>query len=227
MADWILDSDFIELRAVAELDGKRVGDRALVRIEIIARVSAVLDANDLRAQRIDAGIDRDSVLVIGGSQSTENQRHSHHVLDAVIAVGRIGERTRLVDDADRRLVRADGDPADVLEPVFHTRVQSHGAFDRGLGVKFRGIRDLEQHVLHHVAAVRTLEHERPAFEEHVVEAPGLRGERGRIAHLALRGHEREPHAARGRIARGPALARARVRCVTIRAQRRSIDPGKR
>jgi hypothetical protein len=65
-----------------------------------------------------------------------DHRYRHHVLNAVIAVGRIGERSLLVDDPDRRLVRADRDAADVGEPVADQRVQLHCTLDGGLGVEF-------------------------------------------------------------------------------------------
>src|SRR2546428_8421410 len=94
-------------------------------------------------------------------------------------------------------------------------------------MEFRRVGDLEQHVLHHVAAERALELERLALEEHVVEAPGLGGERRRVTHLPGPGDEREPYRARSGIARGPALARAGVRRVAVDAQRLAGEPGLR
>ena len=84
----------------------RVGDRALVRVEVVPGELRVLDAGHLVAQRVDARVRGDVVLVVGGGEPAEDQRHGDHVLDAVVAVGRVVERALLVDDADRRLVRA-------------------------------------------------------------------------------------------------------------------------
>ena len=89
------------------------------------------------AQRVDARIVRDGVLVVGGGEPAEDQRHGDHVLDAVVAVGRVGERPGLVDDAHARLLRLDHDALDVVEPVLDRRVQLHRALDRGLRVELR------------------------------------------------------------------------------------------
>ena len=107
------------------------------------------------------------------------------------------------------------------------RVQLHRRFHGRLRVKLRRIADLEQHVLHHVGAIRPLELELLPLERNVVEAPGLRGQRRRIAHLARSRHQRQPHGAAGRIARGPALARAGVGRVAIGAQALPIHPRQR
>ena len=87
--------------------------------------------------------------------------------------------------------------------------------------------DLEQHVLHHVAAVRTIELERRALEQHVVEAPCLRRQHGRVAHLAGPRDQREAHRTRRCVAGRPALARAGVRRMAIRAQALAIHPRER
>ena len=42
-----------------------------------------------------------------------------------------------------------------------------------LRVELCRVRNLEEHVLHHVGTVGPLKFERTAFEEHVVEAPRL------------------------------------------------------
>src|SRR5450432_760708 len=54
--DGIFDDHFLELSAVDELDGNRVGDRALVRIQVVLREFLVLDTDHLRTQAVDAGI---------------------------------------------------------------------------------------------------------------------------------------------------------------------------
>ena len=113
------------------------------------------------------------------------------------------------------------------DAVANARVQRHRAFDRRLRVELGGEADLEQDVFHHVAAVGSLQHERLALEQHVVEAPGLGAQHRRIAHFALGGHQREPHRPRRRVAGRPALARSGVRRVPVGAQALAVDPGER
>src|SRR5439155_21188046 len=83
MSDGILDDDFLELRAVVELDGDRVGDRALVRVEVIFGKAAVLDADRLAAKRVDSRVGGDAILVIRGGETAEDQGDRDHVLDAM------------------------------------------------------------------------------------------------------------------------------------------------
>ncbi len=96
-----------------KLDRQCVRDRTLARIEIVLRELLVLDAHDLVAQCIDTRIGSNVVFVIFSGQAPEDQRHRDHVLDAVIAIGRIIERPLLVDDADARFVRANRDLLDI------------------------------------------------------------------------------------------------------------------
>src|SRR5256885_1874567 len=138
---------------------------------------------DFLSQGIYSGVRGHFVLVVRGRQAAEDQRHRDHVLDAVVAVGRVRERPFLVDDPDGSLMCPDPDLFDVCHgfpEFFHFLKNLHGAFHRGLRMEFRRVGDLEQHVLHHVAAERALELERLALEEHVVEAPGLVAERRRV-----------------------------------------------
>ena len=55
------------------------------------------------------------VFVVRGGEPAEDQRHRHHVLDAVIAIGGIRERPGLVDDAHARLLGLDDDAIDERE----------------------------------------------------------------------------------------------------------------
>src|SRR3546814_5245864 len=71
-------------------------------------------------------------------------------------------------------------------------MQLHRALDRGLGVELGREADLEQDVLHHIAAERALELEFLATESDVVEAPGLDRQRARVAdHLRSEEHTSE------------------------------------
>ena len=82
------------------------------RVEVVFRILRVLDADHLGAQRVDARIARDRILVMIGGELAEDQANGDHVLDAMIAVGGIVQRPGLVDDADRRFLRGDHDPLD-------------------------------------------------------------------------------------------------------------------
>src|SRR5688572_14614023 len=84
--DGVFAEDFLQLAAIFESHAERIGDRALLGIVVVAREALVLDAHDVLAQRVDARIGRDAVLVVGRGQPAENERHGDHVLDAVIAV---------------------------------------------------------------------------------------------------------------------------------------------
>ena len=129
-----------------------VADVALVGGVVLLREGRVLAHLHLRAQRVDARIGGDRVLVVRGREPPEDQRHRHHVLDAVVAVGGIGERAGLVDDAHARLLRLDHDALDLAEALLHLRMQRHRRLDGGLRVELGREGDLEQHVLHDVAA---------------------------------------------------------------------------
>src|SRR3546814_10008619 len=91
-----------------------MGDDARVRIVIVARELRLLDTDHLCAQRVDARIGRDIVFIIPGGQPSEERRDGNHVLDAVIAIGWIVQRSLLVDDADAGPLRADRDAANLV-----------------------------------------------------------------------------------------------------------------
>ena len=104
-----------------------------------------------------------------------------------LAIGKVVERALLIDDADGSLLGADANALDIvrrltssLEPL----VEDVRCLDGRLGVELGRIGDLEEDVFHHVRAVRALELEGPALEEHVVKAPRLGGQDRGQARLA-------------------------------------------
>src|SRR5712691_4278600 len=113
MADGIFYRHLARSDSVPEENLQLVRDRALPGIEIVARIPLVLDADHLGAQRVDARIPGDIVFIVGGGQVALDQTDGDHVLDAVVAIRRVMERSLLVDDADRRFVRHDFDLLDV------------------------------------------------------------------------------------------------------------------
>ena len=152
MADGILHRLFARLRAVVEKDLQRVGDGALVRIEVVHRVAAAFLHHHPLAQAVDARVPRRLLLVVLRAQVTEDERHRHGVLDAVVAVGGVVQRAPLVDDPQRRFLGPDADEADPVQPVPHVGVQRQRRFDGGLGVELRRERHLEEDVLRDVRA---------------------------------------------------------------------------
>ena len=144
-----------------------------------------------------------------------------------LAVSKVSERARLVDDADGSLLRTDAHALDIIgrlaerpEPL----VDDVRGLDGRLRVELGRVRDLEEHVLHHVCAVRALERERAALEEHVVEAPRLGAQHRGQARLAALDEVGEVHRARARVAGGPGFARARVGRVAVGSEGLAVDP---
>ena len=115
----------------------------------------------------------DGVFVVGGGEFALQQADGDHVLQTVISVGEVMQRTSLVDDANAGFLSFDVDVVDVGQTIFDLRVQFDGCFDSGLSVELGGERDLEQDVLHHVIAVRTIDFDFVAAEQDVVEAPAF------------------------------------------------------
>src|SRR3546814_3119600 len=74
----------------------------------------VFHAVDFVAQGIYARVGGHGIFVIGGGEPSENQWHGHHVLDAVVTIGRIVQRTFFVDDAQAGFVGADRQICDVV-----------------------------------------------------------------------------------------------------------------
>ena len=227
MADRIVDRHLFRLAAVLEEHLQRITYIALGRIEIVLGELRIFLDRHLVAQRVDAWIGGDIIAVIVGGQTAEDQRHGDHVLDAVIAVGVIRQRPGFVDDAHTGFLGFDFNPVDLIELGSHLRMQLNRALDGRLRVEFGRIRNLEQNVLHHVGAERTLELEWLALERDVVEAPGFRRQRRRITDAALDRVECMRHRAPAGVARRPALARAGIRRVAIRAQGAVVDPAMR
>src|SRR3546814_6950691 len=119
-----------------------------------------------------------------------------------VAVGVVGQRAGLVDDAHAGFLGLDDDLLDVVDAIGHLWMQLHRAIDRGLGVELGREADLEQDVHHHIAAERALELELLATESDVVEAPGLDRQRTRVYdHLLVASAYRVDHRAAAGIAR--------------------------
>ena len=140
MADGDGDFDTGRARAVFENDFDRVADVALVEVVVVAGERRVLAHLHLRPQDVDARVGGHMVFVVGGGEPTEDQRDGRHVLQAVVAVGRVVQRSGLVDDPNGWLLRVDEHALDVVQPVAHGGMQLHGRFDGRLRVEQLGRR---------------------------------------------------------------------------------------
>jgi len=99
-----------------------IADVSFVRRVVFLRVGRVLANLHFAAQRVDARIPCDSVLIVSSREPPEDQWHGNHVLNAVVPVGGIGERASLVDDANARLLSLDHNLVDLIDAVFDLRM---------------------------------------------------------------------------------------------------------
>ena len=93
-----------------------------------------------------------------------------------LSVSEVGKRTLLVDNPHSGFLRPDFDTLDViggLSERLEFIVEGVGNFHGSLGVELGREGNLEENILHDVSSVGTLEFERFALEENVVEAPSL------------------------------------------------------
>lgn len=231
VAEGRLDDDLVKEGAVVELDGETVGDGAEGRVVVVSSELGVLDALDLLAEGFDElrGGGLGTVRVVAGGKAAKDEHDRAHVLDAVVAVGKVVHGLELlVDDADAGLVRADGDLLDVGGGLAHgleLGVDLLRGLDGRLGVELGGVRDLEENVLHDVAAVGALELKLLALEEHVVEAPDGSGEDGGDTRLALENLEGQVDGALAGVTGSPRLAGHGVGGVAVGAEGLAVDPG--
>ena len=223
MSQRVFDLDVLRGLAVGKDDLNGIGDRAFVRIEIVARVARILDDLHARSQLVDERVRCGISLVVLGRQFTMNQGHRDHVLQAVVTVGGILKRAVFRNDANGGFLSLDANAVDLIPPIPHRRMQTQSCFDGGLPMKLGRKRHLEEDILHHVAAEGSTQPHVTAAKQAVLKAPRRRGECGRRSALARECHQREPHRAAGCITRSPALARAGVRSMAVRSQRASIE----
>ena len=207
------------MAAVLEKHLNGIGDRALVRVQVFAGVTLVFHDFHFFAQGVDQRVGGvEWVFIVLCRQVAKDQRYRSHVLNAVIAVRRVGQGALLGNDADGGFMGGDDDTLDFVEPVFHLRVQGHRSFTGGLGMELRREADLEQNVFHHIGAVVPLEAELAltfrfqgqvfvgVAEGHIVEAPLWGGEHAGNAHFAAQGHIGQAHGAGGGVPGGPGFA---------------------
>ena len=89
--------------------------------------------------------------------------------------------------------------------IFDFAVQFDGRFDRGLSVKFRRVRDLEQNIFHHVGPEWSSQSNLFPFKQNVLISPDWGGHRGGVSHFAGHRDQRQSDGSAGRVTRGPTL----------------------
>src|SRR6187402_1633125 len=119
MSDGEIHCDAVGRRAVFEEHLHGVTDITLIWRVVLLRVRGILAYLHLPTESVDAWIASNIVLVVSSSESTEDQRDGNHVLNAVVAVGGIRERTGLVDDANARFLGLNHDFVDLIDALLH------------------------------------------------------------------------------------------------------------
>ncbi len=132
----VLDLDHVGLGAISELDLNSVGNAALSRVQVADRVGLVFGDFHLLSQGVNSGVLGEVILVVISSQVAKDETDGSHVLQAVVTISRVDERTLLVDDANSRLVSLDVDLLDLVQARSNLRVQLDGTFDSSLRVEF-------------------------------------------------------------------------------------------
>lgn len=230
VANGVVDLDLVENSAVLESDLNGVTDVSLVGGMVLLGESLVLNTLHLLSEGIDSGVSGNLVSVVVGGESAVDERNGNHVLDAMVSVGVVVQRTLLVDDSHGGLLGSDLDLGNVigsLSELLELLVEQHGRLASGLGVELSGERNLEENVLHDVRAVGSLELELLAAEEDVVESPGLGGQDRGHTSLTLLDEESQVNGSRGGITSSPRLSGHGVGGVSVGSQRLSVDKGLR
>jgi len=171
MTNGVLDSDTLGGGTVLEENLHGVADGAFGGIEVIGGEGRVFNHGHFGSQDVDTGVGRDGIFVVLGGKGTFQERDGDHVLDAVVAIGGIGQRTGFVDDAFAAFLGLDDDALDGVEAGCDLRVQDDGGFNGGLGVEFGGEGDFEKHVLHNVGGKRLGQGDGFSLEEDILKSP--------------------------------------------------------
>jgi hypothetical protein len=225
-----LDSDLVKDSTIVELDGESVGDGSELRVMVILGVLRILNTLNLLTERLNQrrSSSLTTVGVVSGLEAAEDEHSGAHVLNAVVTVGKVVHGLELlVNDADASLVGSAGDGLDIgsrlalgLEEV----VNLLGGLDGGLRVELSRVGDLEENVLHDIAAVGALELKLLTLEEDIVETPDRSGQNGGNTLLTLEDLESEVNGTLASITGGPRLSGHGVGGVAVSSQRLTINP---
>src|SRR5690606_23940184 len=113
VADGIRYGHLRQYRAICQLNCQRIGNGALFGVVVVCCELWILDTAYPFAESIYTRVSCDVVLIILCLQTAENQGNGYHVLDAVVAVGRVMQRPFFIDDANGGLMCADSEARNV------------------------------------------------------------------------------------------------------------------
>lgn len=156
----VLDRNLGENGAIVQRDLQSISNGALLRAVVLFRELGFLNTEDLGPELIDARISGGGVGVALRGKFAKDQRVGNHVVDSVVTVGKVVERSLLVDNTNGGFLCADADTLDVVGSLAHSLellVKDVRSLHSGLSVEFSREGDLEKHVLHDIRAIRPLE----------------------------------------------------------------------
>ena len=84
----------------------------------------------------------------------------YHILQAMVPIGRIMQRSCLIDDPNGRLMGRYENLINFIEAVHQLRMKLEGSFDSRLTMKFSRKGDFKQNIFHDIGAEWTLEDKR-------------------------------------------------------------------
>ena len=150
---------FFKHCSILQLDAQSIGDRSFFGVVVVRRITRLFDAFNFRSQLVNTRIGGNVILVVSRGESAKKQRNRDHVLDAMVAISRVSQRSFLVDDSQAGFMSSDRDPSNVRSGLPQTnKMESdrQGRFNGGLRVKFRRVADFEKHIFHYIGAVGPL-----------------------------------------------------------------------
>jgi hypothetical protein len=132
MPDRIIHQKALGMRTICKKDLHAVRDRTFSRIEVIDRELFVFRNFHLFPERVDARVRGDFIFVVGGRQPTENEGHRDHVLEAMVSVRGVIERSGLIDDSLSAFLCFNNDSLNISESTCNLRMQFQCCLDGGL-----------------------------------------------------------------------------------------------
>src|SRR5690606_11231432 len=107
VTNWILDLNLIQYSAVLESNCDGIADRSLLGVVVISCIPRLFHTFNLLAEGVNARISRDGIGVVGGRETAKDEGNGNHVLNAVIAISIVVERTLLVNNTDGSFLSPD------------------------------------------------------------------------------------------------------------------------
>jgi hypothetical protein len=233
MSKGCFDNHFVQDGSVLEGNGQGVGNGSLLWIMIIRSELWVFYAGDSLSQALDQfrSGSFSAINVVSRFKSVERKHGSNHVLDAMITVRKVVHGLELfVNDTNASLMRAIDHSLDIRSRFAHLLellVDPLSRLNSRLAVEFGWVRYLEEHILHDVATIWSLEHKRLALEANIVESPNGGSQHAWDTAFALLNLQAEIHGNFAGVSGCPGFTRHGVWSVTVGTKGLAIDPGLR